>query len=496
MLPLLAALSTAAAAAAGCSRGDWLLAADDGHARTTVAASGSPASSGSASALPAAGALPTITLGNGLIQRTFTTAPSFGTIDLQNLRTGDSALRHIVPEAALAINGTNYTLGGLYIVDEPSSTGAQFTGQHAFLNRTGLQARLRIQPNAWTYDSHWVGEPEADLPWTPGRRASPKYVSWPPTGKRLSVKFAPPVGSPPELNALNITLVYELYDGAEKAIFGGHFLIETDLFAKTGSGQTQGTLINQENTALFRAGAPMLSKWLEISTTAAGATPFLVDRVTTELLALNCDHSPTSHAGTSRLDVHLSAAHGAAAAWTTSANSTNDPGACEPILSASYSGPPPIETLPPDVHQHDNEHSRSLPPTVAGPAPPAPPAPPSPPVVVPAAGPSVFIGGSSAIAVSKFSSFRTILLLHDTLDATRQMLGRHQIYRRLAPWIQENPLQLHLTNDTTAAFDIALEQMHEVRIHAPLRACARACVCDRNVSHPVCLSVCLHQRCS
>jgi hypothetical protein len=110
----------------------------------------------------------------------------------------------------------------------------------------------------------------------------------------------------------------------------------------------------------------------------------------------------------------------------------------------------------------------------------------------------VFIGGSSAIAVSKFSSFRTILLLHDTLDATRQMLGRHQIYRRLAPWIQENPLQLHLTNDTTAAFDIALEQMHEVRIHAPLRACARArvCVCDRNVSHPVCLAVCLHQRCS
>jgi hypothetical protein len=83
----------------------------------------------------------------------------------------------------------------------------------------------------------------------------------------------------------------------------------------------------------------------------------------------------------------------------------------------------------------------------------------------------VFIGGSSAIAVSKFSSFRTILLLHDTLDATRQMLGRHQIYRRLAPWIQENPLQLHLTNDTTAAFDIALEQMHEVRMHAPLRAC-------------------------
>jgi hypothetical protein len=28
--------------------------------------------------------------------------------------------------------------------------------------------------------------------------------------------------------------------------------------------------------------------------------------------------------------------------------------------------------------------------------------------------------------------------------------------------VQENPLQLHLTNATTAAFDTALEQMHEV----------------------------------
>ena len=61
------------------------------------------------------------------------------------------------------------------------------------------------------------------MQWAAGRRASPKYVSWPPTGKRLSVKFAPPVGSPPELNALNITLVYELYDGAEKAILGAIF---------------------------------------------------------------------------------------------------------------------------------------------------------------------------------------------------------------------------------------------------------------------------------
>jgi hypothetical protein len=48
----------------------------------------------------------------------------------------------------------------------------------------------------------------------PGRRASPRYVSWPPAGQRLSVRFAPPAGSPAALRELNVTLVYELYDGA------------------------------------------------------------------------------------------------------------------------------------------------------------------------------------------------------------------------------------------------------------------------------------------
>jgi hypothetical protein len=405
---------------------DWLLARDDSHARAEVvidramvAGAGTP---GRMVAESRGSGDVAIRLGNGLVERTFTTVPSFGTVDLLNLRTGDSALRHILPEAAFSINGTKYTLGGLYIADEPSTTGPKFTGQHAFLNRTGLQERLRVQPNSWTYDSHVVGTPDADLPWTPGRRASPQYVSWPPTGQRLSVKFKPPAHSPAELKLLNVTLVYELYDGA-----------------------------------------PMLSKWLEISAAPSLTAPLVIDKVTTELLALNCDHSPQTKGGgvPSRLDVLLTAAHGAAVAWTTSANSTNDPGACEPILSASYSGPPSAATPPDDLSRQD-ENGHSLP-YVGGPSPPAPPAPPGPPILVPAVGPAVHISGTGGkITTTKFSSFRTIILLHDSLDLTRQMLGHHQIYRRLAPWIQENPLQLHLTNDTTAAFDTALEQMQEV----------------------------------
>jgi len=200
-----------------------------------------------------------------------------------------------------------------------------------------------------------VSEPTADLPWTPGRRSSPTYVDWPPKGKRLSVRFAPPAGSPAKLQALNVTLVYELYDGA-----------------------------------------PMLSKWLDISAPPSAA-PVLVDAVTTELLALNCDHSDSSKAGAARFESLLTAAHGAAAAWTTSANTTNDPGACEPIFSASYSGPPPPPHGP-DLREQP----------LGAAAPPAPPEPPSPPVAVPAAGPAVTIGGSDPISTSHFASFRTV----------------------------------------------------------------------------------------
>jgi hypothetical protein len=389
-LLMLAAIGAVPAVAHPQCNHDWLLAADDSSARAKLASDSRTRTTINTTR--------TLTLSNGLLQRTFTTSPGFGTLDLRNLRTGDSALRHILPEASLRIAGMNYTLGGLSIADVPSPTGPKWTGQHAFLNRTDLASRLRVARNAWTYAEHWVStELEPDLPWVPGRRHSPTYVSWPPTGTRLTVQFAPPAGSPAMLKALNVTLVYELYDGA-----------------------------------------PMMSKWLEITAMDELPEPVLIDEVVTERLALNCDHSPQAakakHTVAPRLEALLTAAHGAEQVWTTGANSSYDPGACEPVFSAEYSG----------------------------------------------TGPAVLVGGSSSsgggggsneagggaratsLMTQHFKSFRTILLLHDTVDPTRQMLGRHQIYRRLAPWIQENPLQLHLTNSTDAAFDIALEQMAEV----------------------------------
>ena len=52
-------------------------------------------------------------LGNGLIQRTFVTAPNFATVAYTNLITDSSLLRGIKPEAMLTINGQEFEVGGL-----------------------------------------------------------------------------------------------------------------------------------------------------------------------------------------------------------------------------------------------------------------------------------------------------------------------------------------------------------------------------------------------
>jgi hypothetical protein len=175
----------------------------------------------------------------------------------------------------------------------------------------------------------------------------------------------------------------------------------------------------------------------------------LLDAVTTEILGLNCEFSPFSKAaGTgykntaqlSRFEVVQTARFGVTSEhnggqWAVSANqSKNDPGACEPIYTSSY-----------NCCGEANE-SRSA-----------------------AVGPHIQVGDPAtappgALMMQSFVSARTVVLLHDSVDATRQMLGRHQIPRRLTPWVLENILEIHpaVTGFNTSQFDVMLAQAVEV----------------------------------
>ena len=60
-----------------------------------------------------------------------------------------------------------------------------------------------------------------------------------------------------------------------------------------------------------------------------------------------------------------------------------------------------------------------------------------------------------------FTSFRTYELLHDSDDAERQGLARRKMFRTLTPWVQENPIFMHLRNSDSASIRRAVDQCVE-----------------------------------
>lgn len=65
-------------------------------------------------------------------------------------------------------------------------------------------------------------------------------------------------------------------------------------------------------------------------------------------------------------------------------------------------------------------------------------------------------------AGGKFESFRTFELAHDSNDRERKGLAVRQMYRRLAPWVTENPIMMHVRNAEPKAVRLAIDQCAEV----------------------------------
>lgn len=61
-----------------------------------------------------------------------------------------------------------------------------------------------------------------------------------------------------------------------------------------------------------------------------------------------------------------------------------------------------------------------------------------------------------------FESFRTFELLHDSTDRERKGLAVRQMYRRIAPWVTENPIMMHVRSSKPEAIRLAIDQCAEV----------------------------------
>ena len=135
----------------------------------------------------AAGPVPGLVLGNGLLSRTFALAPCFATLDLTLAPSRTRFVRALAAEASLSLDGLQVNVGGCFGQVRPE-----------FLEPA--LATLQPDPNALAFTSYEVTPVVADFAWTPGTRWAPN-VSWPPSGVHLTAHFAAPAAGLPDPNS-------------------------------------------------------------------------------------------------------------------------------------------------------------------------------------------------------------------------------------------------------------------------------------------------------
>ncbi len=114
-----------------------------------------------------------LVLRNGLVSRTFATAPNGATIGLEHQQTGESFLRSVRPEAAIQLNGIAFDVGGL-------------TGQpiHNYLLPEWI-ASMKADPGSFKLVSHTVENTKERFAWKKRPEWMPKDMPWPAPGKEL-----------------------------------------------------------------------------------------------------------------------------------------------------------------------------------------------------------------------------------------------------------------------------------------------------------------------
>ena len=86
-----------------------------------------------------------IVLSNGLVSRFFRLSPNAATVGFQNLRTGESLIRGVKPEARITLDGVDYDVGGLK--GQPN---------YAFLRPEWVET-LKADPTAFQFAGCEVG---------------------------------------------------------------------------------------------------------------------------------------------------------------------------------------------------------------------------------------------------------------------------------------------------------------------------------------------------
>ncbi|MGX5817843.1 alpha-galactosidase [Chitinophaga lutea] len=137
-----------------------------------------------------------ITIGNGLVSRSFRIAANLVCTDYRNLSSGEQLLRAVRPEARLTLNGRAYNVGGL-----------QGQKQQAYLLPEWVPA-MTAGSEDFKYVRHTVRQqPAPYVSWKPRRWAGAAAgAKW----REVVFTFASPL---PALAKVEVDVVYQVYDG-------------------------------------------------------------------------------------------------------------------------------------------------------------------------------------------------------------------------------------------------------------------------------------------
>jgi len=143
-----------------------------------------------------------IVLQNGLLKRTFITAPNTACVDYVNLSNGQQLLRAVCPEARLEIDGVKYNVGGLRGQKEKAYLLPEWLPNLTASDSDFYLVKYHIK-NSEPY-IHWSEKaPPGKIPtWTMNKKQ--------PVGKRISFEYK---SSLPPLKGVTVNVHYELYDG-------------------------------------------------------------------------------------------------------------------------------------------------------------------------------------------------------------------------------------------------------------------------------------------
>ena len=121
-----------------------------------------------------------LVLSNGLLERRFRLSPNFATVGLNNLVTGETYLRSVLPEAKITLDSEEFSIGGL--VGQPIQNYLLEEWKDSLLNDKA----------AFQFDGYEIKDISPRMAW----KKRPKWMStdavWPPKGKELAITFTSP----------------------------------------------------------------------------------------------------------------------------------------------------------------------------------------------------------------------------------------------------------------------------------------------------------------